>query len=225
MSRVTGRFRQALWWLVVIPGIAISHFTSSIWVLAPVGAFIAADYWWSSRDEKQDEHERGAAGPSDLVTMTGRRRLFSRGPIPAAEPQRVWLPPLDFRIAFPLIAVAFLAALFYPFQDVGAFTEDPITNVALLIGCLYVAIVPFRNRLELHPDALYVWTLTRVRRIALGDVADVQSGDNGLSITTRNGRVITSWLIGEKFRPERKRRTRADRLADEVRALVMRGVT
>lgn len=222
MSRVNRRLRQMFGWLVVIPSLFIGRIMNSIWVPLAVGVLLALEYWWTTRESRHQEAEEREVGSRQPVMMSGRRRLFSKGEIPQAQPQRIWLPPLDFRIVFPLLAIAFVAALFYPFHDIDPLLEDPVTVTAMSLGCLYVAIVPFRNRLELHPDALYVWTLTRVRRLPIVDVADVRSGDNGLDVTMRDGRVVTTWLIGEKVRPHRKRRTRADRMADEVRALVVR---
>lgn len=125
-----------------------------------------------------------------------------------------------FRLGFPFIAVLTLAAYFLPVRSLDSLIDDAFDTLLVSSGSLYVAIIAFRNRLELHRDALYVWTLARVRRVPTADIVDVRASDNGLDLTLRDGSVVTTWLIGEKIRPQRKRRTRADRLADDVRALL-----
>ena len=101
-------------------------------------------------------------------------------------------------------------------------------DVAINVVCLVLAVFSAWSlgwvRLVIRGDGVVIYNVLSVRRLSYGEIADVEPSYWGLTFALRNSEVVRAAAVNKpKSAQVRGRRTRADDIADEIRARLLRG--
>lgn len=140
----------------------------------------------------------------------------SSAPSDARPDVTVHLSPVERFVASPLFLLVFVSigAPQFASRD-GALPGTALILIGV-VGC-WMGVV--RVRVELGSEGLVVHNPVRTRRLRLVDIDAVDPAYEGLKLHLKNGQVVTvvavqRWNVSLWL----DRRTRSDRIADEIRS-------
>lgn len=112
-------------------------------------------------------------------------------------------------------------------------TADDDVELVFLVVTYVVLVAPLaamaslaalRPYVAVEPDGIEIQNPVRRHRILWNNVAGVTPGYSGLTFQTKEGETVTAWAVQKSnLATWRGRKTRADRVAAEIRRLVREG--